>query len=355
MEKNIPKLIIRDCLRVREGELVQICSWPHTMELANQLAIECFKSLAVPLITLTTDEILEWALTEAPVEALGIVPEHEVAIAKSVDVYVHISGPADPSIMARASSERFRAFSAAGAKTYEALRQGRVRQANVHLGKITRERAERYKLEYSAWRGAVEDALAVDYGEMRALGEGLSERLLKGGGIRLLTDQGTDLAFQLDGRTIRLDDGVISDEDISRDLLSTNLPAGFLDAASVEGSGDGMVVVDTPQMRAGKIVEKTCWEFGGGRLTSMTAEKNVEVLEKMIESACPGEAVLGRFGIGLNAGMAPGYMFDELCRGRVTIAVGGSEGGECAITGVLRRPTVYVGDNKLVDKGTIKI
>lgn len=355
MGENIPRLIVRDCLRVREGEMVHISSWPHTVDLACKLAIECFKSRAVPLITLTTDELLEWALTEAPVEALGIMPEHEVAIAKAVDAYVHISGPADPSIMARASSDRFRVFSEAGAKTSEALRQGRVRQANVHLGKITRERAERYKLEYSAWRGAVEDALGVDYEEMRALGEELSERLLKGGGIRLLTDQGTDLAFKLDGSTIRLDDGVISDEDVSRGLFSTNLPAGFLDAAPVEGSGDGRVVVDTPQMRAGKIVEKACWEFGGGRLTSMTAERNVEVLEKMIESACPGEVVLGRFGIGLNAGMAPGYMFDELCRGRVTIAVGGSEGGECAITGVLRHPTVYVGDDKLVDDGTIKI
>lgn len=124
MGENIPRLIVRDCLRVREGEMVHISSWPYAMDLASQIAIECFESLAVPLITLTTEELLEWALTEAPVEALRIVPEHEVAIAKAVGAYVHISGPADPSIMARASSDRFRAFSEAGAKASEALRQG---------------------------------------------------------------------------------------------------------------------------------------------------------------------------------------------------------------------------------------
>lgn len=353
-EGNIPELIVRDCLRVRDGEMVHICSWPHTTDLAGKLAVQCFINGAVPLITLMTDELLEEALTRAPLKAIGAVPEHQVAIANSVDAYIHISGPADPAVMGRVPSDRYRAFVEAGSKIGEALRRRRVREVNVHLGKITRERAERYNLDYPAWREVVEDSLLVDYEEIRALGESLSEHLLHGEDIHLLTDQGTDLAFKLDENTIRLDDGVISDEDVSRGLISTNLPAGILDVTPRKGSGEGKVVFDTPQMRAGKIIEKVCWEFRNGKMTSMTAEKNVEILEKMIDSTCPGEAALGRFGIGLNVGMTPGYMFDELCRGKVTIAVGGRE-GECVITGVLQHATVFVGDEKLLDRGIIKI
>jgi len=351
-ESKIPELIIRNCLRVRDGEMVHICSWPHTTDLASKLAVQCFINGAVPLITLMTDELLEETLTRAPLKSIRTVPEHQVAIANSVDAYIHISGPADPTVMGRVPGDRYRAFVEAGSKIGEALRRRRVREVNVHLGKITRERAERYNLDYPAWREVVEDSLLVDYEEIRALGESLSERLSKGGEVHLSTDQGTDLRFKVDGSTIRLDDGVVSDDDVSRGFLSTNLPAGFLEAAPFDGSGDGAVIFDAPQLRVGKIIEGARWVFSQGKLTSITAERNEEVLRRMIDTRCPGGAVLSSLMMGLNPRMKPGFLFDEMCRGTVSVAVG-AEKGVGAVTGVLHHPTLYIGGKKIIDGGAI--
>lgn len=192
----------------------------------------------------------------------------------------------------------------------------------------------------------------VDYEEIRALGESLSERLSRGGEVRLSTDQGTDLRFQVDGGTVRLDDGVVSDDDVSRGVLSTNLPAGFLEAGPVDGSGDGAVIFDAPQLRVGKLIEGARWVFSQGKLTSMTAERNEEALRRMIDTRCPGGAVLSSLMIGLNPRMKPGFLFDEMCRGLVSVAMG-SDRGVGAVTGVLNHPTLYIGSKKIIDGGAI--
>jgi len=49
--------IVRNCLRVRENDMVTINTWHHTIDLAEELAFECYKVGAVPLITLMADNL----------------------------------------------------------------------------------------------------------------------------------------------------------------------------------------------------------------------------------------------------------------------------------------------------------
>ncbi|MFX0066445.1 MAG: aminopeptidase [Candidatus Hermodarchaeota archaeon] len=352
--KKISKLIIQSCLRVREGEMIRISSWGHTMDLASKLAIDCFKNGAVPLITLMTDQLFEEALTEAPVEVLGMAPKHELAIANEIDACITISGPADPSILEKVPQKNFHSYREAGTKIIENEKRRKVRHVNVHLGKVTKERAQAYRLEYSTWKKAVENALLINYEEMKKIGERLSELLVKGDRFRLVTEQGTDLIFQVDEKFIQLDDGIVSDEDVSRGQFWTNLPAGILDAVPIEGSVEGTVIVDTPQLRLGKIIEKTHLEFHESKLTSISAEQHEETLEKALERICVDRPILSRIGFGLNPNMEPGYLFDEIRLGTVSIAVGGKQQG-CVVSGVLQRPTVYIDAKKLLVKGVLKI
>ncbi|MFX0092251.1 MAG: hypothetical protein ACFFBD_10855, partial [Candidatus Hodarchaeota archaeon] len=122
-----------------------------TTDLASEIAVNCFKKEAVPLITLQTDQLFERALTDVPVEGLRMISRHEVAIAKEIDACITISGPANPTLLEKVPQEQFQAYREAGMKIVETQTQKKVRHANVHLGKVTRKRAECYNLEYSTW------------------------------------------------------------------------------------------------------------------------------------------------------------------------------------------------------------
>lgn len=53
---------------MNEGEQIHISSWGHTVNLASKMAIECYKNDAIPLITLTTDNLFDKIVTDIPVE-----------------------------------------------------------------------------------------------------------------------------------------------------------------------------------------------------------------------------------------------------------------------------------------------
>ncbi|MFX0095668.1 MAG: aminopeptidase [Candidatus Hodarchaeota archaeon] len=194
----------------------------------------------------------------------------------------------------------------------------------------------------------MEKALLIDYEEIRKQGEKLEEQLLKGKTIRKVTDQGTDLIFQIDKEFIQLDDGIVSEKDVAKGHLSANLPAGILEAAPIEGSTERKVLVDSPQLRLGKIIEKTQLEFKTGQLIAISAEQSEETLKKTLNRICTEKPILSRMAIGLNPNMEPGFLFDEVCQGRVTLAVGGKQGG-CLLSGVLQQPTIYIDDEKLTE------
>ena len=67
----------------------------------------------------------------------------------------------------------------------------------------------------------------------------LAQEFINGEIIHLVTPQGADISFNINKEQIKLDDGIVSDEDIVNGHLSTNLPAGILNLSPVEGSAEG--------------------------------------------------------------------------------------------------------------------
>jgi len=85
----------------------------------------------------------------------------------------------------------------------------------LHLGKVTRKRARRYGIDYEAWRGAVFEALDVDYRKLYRIGKFFEERLRFGKSMRIVSMDGTDLKFEIDRDSIMIDDGVIDENDLA--------------------------------------------------------------------------------------------------------------------------------------------
>ncbi|NIQ04513.1 MAG: aminopeptidase [Candidatus Korarchaeota archaeon] len=349
VSQKIAKRIINACMQVRAGERIHISSWGYTVNLASNMAIECYTRGAVPLITLLTDDLFERIVTEIPVETLAQTPTHELAIADTIDGYIKISGPADPTILERASDDRYSAFAKAGGEIGKTYERRNVRQLNVHLGKVTRKRAEHYRFSYSKWKNIMENALLVDYSALKRTGEHLMQQISSGENVRVVTDH-TDLKFRV-GEDLRLDDGVVSKRDVADGNLLTNLPGGLLELFPQEKSGEGVFTADTLH-RLGKTIKQARLQLEDGMVTSVTAERNVKPLHKVVDRVCTEQPVLNRVGIGLNPEMKRGYLFDELCRSTVSIAIG-SKTGKCVISWPLREPTLYVDGMKLIERGKI--
>ncbi len=344
--KSIARQIINTSLGIRKGEMVRINTWAHSLELASELAIECYRKGAVPLVTLTSDEMFKEGLSLASMETLASEPRHEVAMLHEVDAQIMISGPANPDILREVPAEKIQAYRSGGVEISRIQQERGIRTVQVHLGKVTKERAEKYGFDFEAWRRAMLDAFNIDYAQLYNFAKELEEKVLRGKTLRIVSKTGTDLQFEINHESIILDDGIIDEDDIKKNHYITNLPAGILDLMPLENTGSGRIIVDSPQYRLGERISNTVMEFKEGKLISLNAKNNKDTLEETFQRICSHQPRLTRIGIGLNPRMQEGYLFDEVILGKVSVAVGG-ECSSCFVSGALKEATVYVDDSLL--------
>jgi len=70
--KKVAWQIVRNCLRVRENDMVTLNTWHHTIDLAEEIAFGYYKVGTVPLVTLMTNNLLyRRIMNELPAENLA--------------------------------------------------------------------------------------------------------------------------------------------------------------------------------------------------------------------------------------------------------------------------------------------
>src|SRR5579864_1952148 len=111
----------------------------------------------------------------------------------------------------------------------------------------------------------LEALLDIDYEELRARGEELAGLLEGSQRVRLTTPGGTDLWFEVRGRTVYRDIG-----DLSKPGSFGNLPAGEVCLAPIEGTGQGTVQIDGSCGGLGLVKEPITVKFSGGRATEIS-------------------------------------------------------------------------------------
>jgi leucyl aminopeptidase (aminopeptidase T) len=141
----------------------------------------------------------------------------------------------------------------------------------------------------------------------------------------LTAPNGTDLTFELNRRPVHIDDGIIDKEDIANKSLDAQLPAGSVLTTVVETSGDGKIIFDQPLQQMGLNILGIEWEFKDGKLTSLTAKKNVEPLSKQFDKASGDKDRISFLQIGLNPKAEYGLLMDNIVEGAVQIGVGDNE------------------------------
>ncbi len=357
--EKLARSIVRESLRPREYEPVIISTFPHTLDLAEHVDLECQKVGADPFIVVDTDRVFYGQFKNYSDENLKKVSAHCIGIAEYARSYVWLGGPRDPGPMARVPRAKFAAMFEGEQAHYDKNRVTKPKNVVVAVGMVTRERSRVYGLNFPKWKGMVEDAIAVNYARLQDAGTRAAARLARPTDVRITAENGTDLRFRLAGEARKpdVDDGVISDEDIASDNTDASLPAGAVWVAPVEASAQGTFVCDVGVPQVGRVIEGLSWTFKDGHAIEFTAKRNLVAAQTNWEGATGDRDMFGAFGLGLNPRAKPGFLQNAVVAGAATIGIGenrdagGTNASSYGFAGTLVSGTVEIGGTTVIDRG----
>jgi aminopeptidase len=358
--EELAKTVVKDALHVDSSDVVIITTWDHTIDVANAMAVECFKQGADAMISLWTDEYYYGLLRELSEESLGICSKLCEAFTEAETATINLFGPRNPEGLKNLSPAKLDAWGKGERKAhYPRNIERKVRNVSLPLALLTPERASVYGFDLEKWKKAVNSALAIDLKKISEKGRGVAAILAKARAVRLTSPNGTDLTFELNKRTIHVDDGVIDREDIEKKTLDAQLPAGTVLTTIAETSGNGKVLFDQPLQSMGLNIPDLEWKFKDGKMTSMKATKNLKPLSKQFESASGNKDRISFLQIGLNPKAEYGYLMNHIVEGAVQIGIGDNEyiGGKntssFGMAATLSRATLNVDGKTIIKNGQL--
>lgn len=322
---------------LKKADSVAIMGGVHTMPLLEEVAMECYRKGAIPMIVITSDTLAKRVYEEVPAKTLETTPGVQLAAIKASDMLIHIEDLDDPTIAAAFPREKLKARQKAMLPVYDVIYHKTDGKKWLYAGWPTRKAAKAYGVSYSAFEEIVIGGISVPPTELKATGQKFKNRFKDASWVHVWDDKGTDFRVKVEGRRLNIDDGFISKEDYDIGDRGANLPAGEVFFAPHETVGDGTLYcpVTTDRMSE-KPVRDVHLEFRNGRLVmdKLTARVNEKA---MIASFHECEEVdkkkydpvrttnIAELGIGFNRLIkkAVGYILtDEKVTGTVHLAFG---------------------------------
>lgn len=200
--------------------------------------------------------------------------------------------------------------------------------------------------------------LDVDYRRMESEGRRLC-KILKGASVvNIKTSMGTDLAFSIKGRRAEPDTGIIPSPG-----GFTNLPAGEVYLAPVEGTAQGRLVVDGSIGDTGILKRPIEIAISHGFAVGIKGGRAAGNLWEMLSQHGKNAFNVAEFGIGINpkAAITGNILEDEKALTTIHIAFGDNSGfgGRVSVPshqdGIVRDPSVWVDGKPLMEKGRFKV
>jgi len=199
-------------------------------------------------------------------------------------------------------------------------------------------------------------ALDVDYVAMARECEQYARFLSEGCRVYLSTPAGTELTFSIDGRQGYPDTGLYTAPG-----SFGNLPAGEASIAPVEGTAEGILVIDGALAGWGLLEDPVRLEVRGGEVVKVSGGDAAAWLEEILKRYGRPARNIAELGIGLNpkAQVTGKVLEDEKVRGTVHIALGDnmSMGGKVEapshLDGVLLKPTLEIDGVVILEEGRL--
>jgi leucyl aminopeptidase (aminopeptidase T) len=194
----------------------------------------------------------------------------------------------------------------------------------------------------------------IDYGAMRKLNEKIKSLLTKAKKVRITSQSGTDLSFRIYNKKI------VSRLSLDKKGDFDNLPSGEAFVSPLEGSAEGVYVIDAGMAGIGKLKRPITIYVKKGLAIGISGDSNAAKLASILKSVKSSSAYnIAEFGIGTNpkAKITGKVLEDEKVLGTCHIALGNnfSFGGKVNVPihldGIITKPTIYLDDAILMKSG----
>ena len=186
----------------------------------------------------------------------------------------------------------------------------------------------------------------------------LCDELEKTSVVRVTAPAGTNVTLPIKGRKAHASSGLFREKG-----LWGNLPTGEAYLAPVEGESQGVVVVDGSMAGVGMITRPITIVVKDGYATDITGGAEAKRLIELLEPHGKDARTVAEFGIGTNdKAILTGLIIeDEKVMGTIHIAFGDNKsmGGSVRVAshldGLVKKPTVWFDDRKIMESGKLLI
>ena len=198
----------------------------------------------------------------------------------------------------------------------------------------------------------------ADYNRIAARTARICERMARTRVVRVTAPAGTDITMPIEGRTPHASSGLFREKG-----QWGNLPTGEAYLAPVEGLSQGVVVVDGSMAGVGMTSEPIRIAVEAGYATGISGGREADALRALLEPHGRDGRTVAEFGIGTNdrAILTGVILEDEKVMGTIHIAFGDNKsmGGSVRVAshldGLVKQPTVWFDDEKVMEAGRLLI
>lgn len=199
------------------------------------------------------------------------------------------------------------------------------------------------------------EAMTPDYAKLDEDTRKLAELLTRASKVRVVTSLGTDISLSLAGRQALSISG-------AKAAPITGLPGGEAAIAPVEGTAEGIVVVDHAVAGIGKLQAPIKVTVKKGRAVSFEGGAEAAKLRDKIAAADGNANNIAEFAIGTNpkSRLLGNVPEDKKKRGSIHIAlgdnhaIGGTVSSGLHLDMIILRPTVWLDGNEVVTQGELQ-
>src|SRR3990170_335401 len=200
--------------------------------------------------------------------------------------------------------------------------------------------------------------LNADYSKIAERSQKVAEAVNGGKIAHLKTPAGTDITMSIEGRNCHPDTGIVHNPgDFS------NLPAGEAYLAPVEGTAQGVMIIDGAMAGIGKVKKPIKMRVKDGFVVEISGGPEATKLQKLLEPVGQLAYNVAELGVGTNdkAKIVGSVLEDEKVLGTVHMAIGDnmSMGGKVSVPshldGIMMKPTLEVDGRVIMKDGVLKL
>jgi len=357
--EKFAKQIVTESMGISKGEAVYIATVREALDLAEVIALECDIAGAKPLITTFSDNYMKKALTKPQEKYVETTAKHMLSAFDSTDVYIGLGKLA----LSEVPVPRIGLWRRSRKPISDKMDQKKIRWVGISYP--TPGRARESGIPLKNFRDTILSSLDIDYKKLAEQGRNIVNKVSDSTRVKVTSDKGTDIQFQVKDRKWIIDDGIISQEDIKLGDVGLNLPCGEVFVCPIEESAEGTVFFDVPTDYFGHRITGLKLKFKQGKVVSYDAEKGKKDFTDVLAAATGDKDKIAEFAIGLNpkAQFIHDILVDEKVLGTIHIAIGDNKGPAYGGKNnssihwdfIMTKPTVKVDGKTIMADGELKV